>query len=90
MQKQRENSGTIEVSIKVFRRYIRTVSNPSETGPVFALDASGVVSKECYREWKESRSVVPVEPEKTFQRILTSLVTASDGRWFSSRFKKYD
>ena len=80
MKTPRENSGAIEASIKVFRRYIRTVRSPSETGPVLALDASGIISKDCFREWKESRSVVPAEPEKTFQRILTAHVTASDGR----------
>jgi len=83
MHAQRENFAATEASIKVFRRYIRTASSPSETGSVLALDASGIISKDCFREWKESRSVVPAEPEKTFQRILTAHVTASDGRRFS-------
>jgi hypothetical protein len=68
-----------DTSIKIFRRYIKEVAD--EHGST-RLDASGVISRECYDEWKESRSseVRHVEQEKGFQRCLTAHLTKSDGR----------
>ena len=42
--------------------------------------ADGIISRECYEDWLSTRSCVPAEPERTFQRILTCTVTGTDGR----------
>jgi len=66
-----------ETSIRVFRRFI--TSHKASDGTV-VLDASKIISKECYQTWLEKRLVVTSEPERTFQRSLTAHLTSSDGR----------
>jgi len=66
-----------ETSIQVFRRFIRSVSLAN--GAV-ELDASGVVSKECYEAWLQSRAATLSNPTRVFQRCVTAHITASDGR----------
>ena len=44
------------------------------------IDASRVVSKECFHAWLVSRCTASAEPEKNFQRSLTAHLTGSDGR----------
>ena len=66
-----------ETSIQVFRHFITSVSLPNGT---VELDASGIVSKECYDTWLQSRAASPGNPTKVFQRCLTAHITASDGR----------
>ena len=44
------------------------------------IDAERLISRACYEDWLSTRSHIPNEPEKTFQRILTSCVTGTDGR----------
>jgi len=72
------NVGPItETSIRVFRRFISKVQNADGS---YTYDASDVIGKECYEAWLNSRSEPPNEPEKVFQRSLTSHLTSSDGR----------
>ena len=66
-----------ETSIQVFRHFITSASLPN--GAV-ELDASGVVGRECYDAWLQSRASAPGNPTKVFQRCLTAHITASDGR----------
>jgi len=51
----------------------------SSAGPP-AMDGTRVISKECYEDWLNTRDYDVKNPERTFQRILTSHLTATDGR----------
>jgi len=62
-------------SIDVFRRHLSSAERGSEQA-----SADGVISRECYEDWLSTRASLPVEPEKTFQRALTSTVSGTDGR----------
>ena len=68
-------------SISIFRKHL--VCYKDDKG-VDRIDASGVVSEECYRMWLDNyqngRRKFREKPEKIFQRILTAYVTGSDGR----------
>ena len=66
-----------ESSIQIFRRFI-TIDTLS-SGTVL-LDASRVVSKDCYQKWLNTRLSTTNGPERTFQRSLTAHLTGSDGR----------
>jgi len=46
------------------------------------INAERLISRACYEDWLATRSAshAPNEPEKTFQRIVTSCVTGTDGR----------
>ncbi|KAH9257747.1 hypothetical protein BASA81_004213 [Batrachochytrium salamandrivorans] len=65
-------------SLRVFRKFIVRHPNPS-TG-VDVLDASGVISSECFAHWVSTRKRVMNSMEKAFQRSLSAHLTASDGR----------
>jgi len=66
-----------ETSIKIFRRFLKaTRVNADEV----VYDASAVVSRECYEAWLSNRAAAPSEPERVFQRSLSSHVTSVDGR----------
>jgi len=66
------------LSIKIFRRYITT--KQLLNGTVY-VDASQIVSKDCYEDWLNSRrGTPPQDPPKRFQRYLTCHLTGSDGR----------
>lgn len=61
-------------SLKVFRKFL--VYNPDGT-----IDASKIHSRDCYEMWLASRKTdFLVDPEKNFQRTLSSHLTAVDGR----------
>lgn len=60
-------------SLKVFRRYFVTREDGS-------LDASRLLSRECYLAWRDSRKKEIPSPETQFQRSLSSHVTSLDGR----------
>jgi len=60
-------------SMNVFRRHLMPASRRG------AAPGSSVISRECYEDWLSTRSRAPAEPEKTFQRILKSTVTGTDG-----------
>jgi len=66
-----------EPSIAVFRRFL-VVTKVNDV--IVHVDASRVVSKECYEFWLQTRIGVTNEPERTFQRALTAHLTRSDGR----------
>ena len=66
-----------ESSIAVFRRFL-VVTKVHDA--IVNVDASRVVSKECYEHWLKTRIGVTNQPEKTFQRALTAHLTGSDGR----------
>jgi len=71
-----------ETSIMVFRRFLKTESNPNSGGgdEAVVIDASGVVSFACYEAWVKNRTAMPGEPERIFRRSLISHVTSVDGR----------
>ena len=60
-------------SIKIFKRHVFPPKRGDDC-------ADGIISRECYEDWLSTRSCVPAEPERTFQRILTCTVTGTDGR----------
>jgi len=66
-----------ESSIAVFRRFL-VVTKVGDA--MLNVDASRVVSKECYQHWLKTRIGGTNEPERTFQRSLTAHLTGSDGR----------
>mmetsp|Transcript_16716 Transcript_16716/g.20626 ORF Transcript_16716/g.20626 Transcript_16716/m.20626 type:complete len:255 (-) Transcript_16716:476-1240(-) len=43
-------------------------------------DASGIVSKECFQKWKESRKKAPKSAHEAFRRALTAHIRGVDGR----------
>jgi len=61
-------------SINVFKRHLIPAKRQDE---VVARDS--IISRECYEDWLSTRSHVPAEPEKTFQRILACTVSGTDG-----------
>jgi len=63
--------------MNIFRRHIVITEQPDGTRHV---DAEDMISRACYEDWLSTRSRIPAEPEKTFQRILTSTVSGTDGR----------
>ena len=60
-------------SLEIFREYILLL-------PDGTLDASPIISRDCYMAWLGTRRQVTKDPEKTFQRTLSSHLTAIDGR----------
>jgi len=64
-------------SIKVFKRHLVIAVRADGT---IHVSADGILSRACYEDWLSTRSRLPSEPEKTFQRILTSTVSGTDGR----------
>jgi hypothetical protein len=44
------------------------------------VDASRVVSLECYKRWMETRARAPPSPDAVFQRTVSGHLTAADGR----------
>lgn len=49
-----------------------------EHGNLF-VDASGIISRECYEKWLASRKQVPARPEETFRKSILCHCTSSDG-----------
>ena len=66
-----------ETSIKIFRRFVTTSRVNADT---VVVDASAVVSRECYEAWLRNKTASVAEPDKAFQRCISSHVTAVDGR----------
>jgi len=64
-------------SIIIFRAFIDWIKVGNL---VVSVDASRVVSRECYLHWLQTRVGTINEPERTFQRSLTAHLTGSDGR----------
>ena len=64
-------------SMRVFREFIKRTHNRDGSD---SIDASGVVSRECYDLWVATRKQLPPNPEKAFQRSLSAHVTGVDGR----------
>jgi len=63
-------------SHKVFRRHmLGTLPDGSAH-----IDAKRLISRACYEDWLSTRSRAMKKPEVSFQRILTSYVTGTDGR----------
>lgn len=61
-------------SIRIFRRFLH--ENPN-TGQI---NAEEITSLACYDQWLKTRKAVPKNPEKAFQRALSSHVCGVDGR----------
>ena len=70
---RRPPAKTAMTSIRVFRSYIKKY-------PDGTLDASGIISAECYRAWLSTRKQNTQFKEKAFQRALTGHLTGVDGR----------
>jgi len=65
-----------DTSSKVFRRHMFTTLSDGSV----QLNAERLISRACYEDWLSTRLHALREPEKRFQRILTSCVTGNDGR----------
>jgi len=80
MEQTEPKRHSLELSIRIFRRYITT--KQMSIGSI-CIDASQVISKACYEDWLNSRrGTPPRDPPKRFQRYLTCHLTGSDGREF--------
>lgn len=64
-------------SMRVFREFIKRSRNKDGSD---MIDATGVISRECYDLWVKTRKQLPPNPEKAFQRSLSAHVTGVDGR----------
>lgn len=73
VKNSRRKDATKKTSLELFREFMKIL-------PDGTVDASRIVSRECYDAWILSRRQRPTEPEKIFQRTLTSHLTAIDGR----------
>lgn len=71
---QGNSSSSCLKSINIFRKFIKTCPTTGE------LDATEVVSLNCYLDWLSSRRSTPCKPEKAFQRSLIGHLTGVDGR----------
>jgi len=60
-------------SIRLFREFLTRHEDGS-------VNATRINSTECYQAWIASRKATATEPEKSFQRTLSSHLTAVDGR----------
>mmetsp|Transcript_12651 Transcript_12651/g.16438 ORF Transcript_12651/g.16438 Transcript_12651/m.16438 type:complete len:252 (+) Transcript_12651:95-850(+) len=60
-------------SFKVFKLFTKYDKENS-------CDASGIVSKECFQKWKESRKKAPKNAQEAFRRALTAHIRGVDGR----------
>ncbi|KAH9254051.1 hypothetical protein BASA81_007926 [Batrachochytrium salamandrivorans] len=60
-------------SLQIFRAFISRRSDDS-------LDASGVISRECFEAWRKSRKGQITNAERQFQRALSAHLAALDGR----------
>jgi hypothetical protein len=49
-----------------------------ESGNLY-VDASGIISRECYERWLSSRKKTPSRPEETFRKSILCHCTSSDG-----------
>lgn len=74
----RSSKLTTHSSLRVFRKFIKRVALPNGEGET--LDASGIISKECFDHWVSTRKRAMNSMEKAFQRSLSAHLTASDGR----------
>jgi len=63
-------------SIMVFKRHVFAVKRKGDG----AAQDDGVISRECYEDWLFTRSRIPADPEKTYQRILACTIAGTDGR----------
>lgn len=61
-------------SLQVFRRFFKILPNGD-------LDASEVISLDCYNAWLESRTTrMSATPEKAFHRAVSAHISGTDGR----------
>lgn len=63
----------LTTSLQIFRKFL--VKNKDGT-----LDATRIISPECYQAWLSSRKAMAGCPERAFQRALSAHVTGVDGR----------
>ena len=61
----------------MFRSYLKQIIHPS--GQI-ELDATEVISKECFEDWISSRKTTPIHPRRSFQRALSAHITGLGGR----------
>jgi len=75
-------------SLKVFEEFVKYLpasdSNNEKIGENgslnIACDASGILSKDCFDKWVETRTSKPKYPEESFRRAITAHIRGSDGR----------
>jgi len=60
-------------SLKIFRSFLNR-------NPDGSIDASGVVSKECFNAWVDSRKKDTRDIQKAFRKSLSGHITSLDGR----------
>ena len=61
-----------DTSLEIFRKFIFRDHD--------RLNASAVLSVDCYHAWLNARKTTPGRPDEAFRRVLTAHVRASDGR----------
>ena len=73
MDVQAPNTAVSQTSINIFRQFLKRL-------PDGTLDASMIVSPECYQTWLGVRKTLPQGPEVAFKRALCGHLTSVDGR----------
>ena len=61
---------------QLFRRYL----NYCQNGDMTTVDASNIISAECFREWSAHRTMNEQDAAKAFRRILGAHIIGLDGR----------
>jgi len=72
---RKRTSKTFVTSMEIFERFIKTTV--TEDGETF-VDTSGLISRECFELWAESRKRELACPEEAFRKALVARITISD------------
>jgi len=63
-------------AMEIFHNFTKWYTD--EKGNLY-VDASGIISRECYELWLASRKKMPSRPEETFRKSILCHCTSSDG-----------
>jgi len=69
-------SGSRMTAMEIFHIHTKWYTDPN--GKLY-VDASGIISRECYEQWLASRKKMPNRPEETFRKSILCHCTSSDG-----------
>jgi len=63
-------------AMEIFHNFTKWYSD--ENGNLY-VDATGIISRDCYEQWLASRKKLPARPEETFRKSILCHCTSSDG-----------
>mmetsp|Transcript_17111 Transcript_17111/g.33509 ORF Transcript_17111/g.33509 Transcript_17111/m.33509 type:complete len:397 (-) Transcript_17111:155-1345(-) len=62
---------TKATAMSIFMKHIKITED--------GIDASGIISRECFEDWLASREKMPLRPEECYRKSLLCHLTCSDG-----------